>query len=147
MGVLSDLPTHPLPPSCPAFPYTRVLNPLRPNSCSSHWCPSRPSSATYMVRAMGTLWLVVQPPEVPGDLTNLHCCPPPNCAAMPHNTPPLVDVSQYLCCSSSLVFCYDRSHCHPTHRSCVTSTGSVLIVALCTWEARCPGNVTWQICN
>jgi hypothetical protein len=40
-------PTHSHPPVL-AFPYTGALNTLRPEGLSSHWCPTRPSSATYV---------------------------------------------------------------------------------------------------
>jgi len=57
--------THSHPPTL-AFPYTGELNTLRPNDLSSHWCPTKPSSATYVARAMGrsmcTCWFVVQSP-------------------------------------------------------------------------------------
>jgi hypothetical protein len=40
-----------------------IEHPLRPKGLSSHWCPTRPSSATYSARGMGpsmyNLWLVV----------------------------------------------------------------------------------------
>jgi hypothetical protein len=66
-------------PTCPPnpvflpwhSPIPGALNILRPKGCSSHWCPTRPSSVTYVVRAMGlsmcTLWLVVQPMEALGE--------------------------------------------------------------------------------
>lgn len=60
---------HPFWPSHPAFPYTEASNPLRSKGRPSHWCPTRPSSATYATRALGPymciLWLMVQSP---GDL-------------------------------------------------------------------------------
>ena len=63
MRVHSHPPTHSHLPVL-AFPYTEVSNTLMPKGCSSHWCPTRPSSATYVARAMGRstciLWLVVQ---------------------------------------------------------------------------------------
>ena len=34
-------------------PYTGASNPHRTKGLSSHWCPTRPSSATYTARAMG----------------------------------------------------------------------------------------------
>jgi hypothetical protein len=56
-------PSH--PPTNSQLP-TLALNPHRTKGCSSHWCPTEPSSATYVARAMGpfmcTLWLVVQSP-------------------------------------------------------------------------------------
>jgi hypothetical protein len=62
-------PTHSLLPSL-AFPYTGASNTLRPKGLSSHWCPTRPSSATYEAGAMGPcmciLWLVVRPKELWG---------------------------------------------------------------------------------
>jgi hypothetical protein len=46
-----------------AFPYTVALGLQRNNALPSHWCPTRPSSATYAAGAMGpsmhTLWLVL----------------------------------------------------------------------------------------
>jgi hypothetical protein len=46
-----------------AFPYTRALSLHGTKGLSSHWCPTRPTSATYATEAMGpsmcTLWLVV----------------------------------------------------------------------------------------
>ena len=59
-------PTHSHPPTL-AFFYTGALNTLRPEGLSSHWCPTRPSSALYVAGAlshsMRILWLVVQSPE------------------------------------------------------------------------------------
>jgi hypothetical protein len=47
-----------------AFPYNGKSNILRPKGCSSHWHPTRPSSASFVTIAIGpymcTLWLVVQ---------------------------------------------------------------------------------------
>ena len=65
--ILSSLPLHTnLPYSCffaLASPYTEASNLLRTKGLSSHWCPTRPSSATYAAGAMGlsmyTFWLVV----------------------------------------------------------------------------------------
>jgi hypothetical protein len=46
-----------------AFPYTWASSLHRTKGLSSHWCPTRPSSATYAAGAMGpsmcTLWLMV----------------------------------------------------------------------------------------
>jgi hypothetical protein len=46
-----------------AFPYTGALSLPRTKSLSSHWSPTRLSSATYAARAMGPticfLWLVI----------------------------------------------------------------------------------------
>jgi hypothetical protein len=65
------LPTNPCLPTL-AFPYTGASNPHRTKGCSIHWCPTRPSSATCAVGAMGpsmcTLWLVVQSPEALGGI-------------------------------------------------------------------------------
>ena len=62
-------PTHSHPSSL-AFPYTRALNILRHMDLSSHWCPTMPSSATYVARVMGhsmcILWLMVRSPGAPG---------------------------------------------------------------------------------
>jgi hypothetical protein len=62
MRVLLHLPTQ----SCLsalAFPYTGVSSLRRTKGVSSHWCQTRPSSATYAAWTMGssmcTLWLVV----------------------------------------------------------------------------------------
>jgi hypothetical protein len=56
------LPTIPLPPPRPDIPNTRASSLHRSKGLSSHWCPTRPSSATYSARAMGpsmcTLWLM-----------------------------------------------------------------------------------------
>jgi hypothetical protein len=59
-------PTYPPTHSCfaaLAFPYTGALSLARTKGLSSHWCPIRPSSATYATGAMSpslcTLWLVV----------------------------------------------------------------------------------------
>jgi len=59
------LPKHPLPPSPLTFPYTGWGGSSlgRTKGFSSHWCPTRPASATYAAGAMGlsmcTLWMVV----------------------------------------------------------------------------------------
>jgi hypothetical protein len=46
-----------------AFPYTGASSLHSTKDLSSHWCPTRPSSATYAAEAMGpsmcTPWLVV----------------------------------------------------------------------------------------
>ena len=56
-------PTHSHPPAL-AFPYTGALNTLMSKGPSSHWCLTKPSTATYVVSTIGhsmcTLWLVVQ---------------------------------------------------------------------------------------
>jgi hypothetical protein len=61
--------THPLLLPCTG-PYTGASSPLRTKGLSSHWCPTRPSSATYLAGPMGlsmcTLWfvhIVVSPNE------------------------------------------------------------------------------------
>ena len=65
-------PVHPLPahyPKCShfpehAFPYTRSMSLLVSKGLSSHWCPTRPSSATHATGARGpsfcTLWVVIK---------------------------------------------------------------------------------------
>ena len=94
-------PTHSHFPSL-AFPYTGTLNPLRPKGHSSHWCPTRPSSATYAAGAMGpsmcTLWLVVQSLGASGSLARWHCCSfhgaaNPSALSVPSPTPVLVTCS------------------------------------------------------
>lgn len=54
--------TYSYPPAL-AFPYNGALNTLRPEGHSSNWCPTRPSSTTYVGSTMGPsmciLWLVV----------------------------------------------------------------------------------------
>ena len=52
MRVLKHPYTHSHFPSL-AFPYTGAWRLPRTKDLSSHWCPTRPSSATYMVGAMG----------------------------------------------------------------------------------------------
>jgi hypothetical protein len=56
-------PTHPLLPHHPQIPLHWVSSLHRTKDFSSHWCPTRPFSATYMARAMGTSmctpWLMV----------------------------------------------------------------------------------------
>jgi hypothetical protein len=46
-----------------AFPYTGASSLHRTKGLSSHWCPTRPSSATYAAGALSpslcTLWLVI----------------------------------------------------------------------------------------
>ena len=60
--VLPHPPTHSCLPIL-AFPYIRASSLHRAQDLSSHWCPTRQSSATYAAGAMGpsiyTLWLVV----------------------------------------------------------------------------------------
>jgi hypothetical protein len=71
-------PTHPHPPSHPGIPLHWALNLHRTKGLSCHWWPTRPSSATYLARAMGcsmcTLWLVVSPWELWGGLVGWYCC-------------------------------------------------------------------------
>jgi hypothetical protein len=61
--MLPHWPIHSHLPSL-ALPYTGALDPFRPKSCSSHWCPTSTSSATYSGRTLGPFmwihWLVVQ---------------------------------------------------------------------------------------
>ena len=61
-----------------SFPYSGALNTLRAKGLSSHWWPTRPSSATYVSSAMGhsmcTVWLVVQFPGAPGGLAFWQYC-------------------------------------------------------------------------
>ena len=52
-------PTNPLWPHCSALPYTGELSLPRTKGLSSYWCQTMPSSATYIIEAMSTLWLVV----------------------------------------------------------------------------------------
>jgi hypothetical protein len=42
-----------------AFPYTGASSLHMIKGLPSHWCQIRPSSATYVVGAMGSRWLVV----------------------------------------------------------------------------------------
>jgi hypothetical protein len=69
MRVLPHLPIHSHLPAM-ALSYTGVWNTLRPKDHSSHGCPSRPSSATYVAKALGlsmcTRWMVVQSPDLWG---------------------------------------------------------------------------------
>ena len=55
---LPHLPTH-YCFSALAFPYSGVLSLHWTKGLSSHWCPTRPSSATYAARAMGSLHVYV----------------------------------------------------------------------------------------
>jgi hypothetical protein len=62
MRVLAPHPsTHPLPPHHPSIPL--CIRPPQTKGLSSHWCQTRPSSATSAAGAMGPsmcpLWLVV----------------------------------------------------------------------------------------
>jgi hypothetical protein len=67
------LPPHSLLPSCLGMPLHWGIDPLRPKGCSSHWCPTRPSSATYALGpSMCILWLVFQHPGAPGSLACWH---------------------------------------------------------------------------
>jgi hypothetical protein len=50
MRVLPHSPTHSSLPTL-AFPYTGAENTLRPKVCSSCWCSTRPSSATFFSRS------------------------------------------------------------------------------------------------
>ena len=76
---IAHQPTHSCFPLL-AFPYTRASSLLRTNGLSSHWCPTRPSSATYAAGAMGpsmcTFWLVVQSRGALGVLAGWHYCFP-----------------------------------------------------------------------
>jgi hypothetical protein len=65
----------PHPPTlspCPGIPYIGLSSIHRTKDLSSHWCPTRPFSATYAAGAMSpsmrTLWLVVQSLGALGDL-------------------------------------------------------------------------------
>jgi hypothetical protein len=87
------LPTHSHLPAL-AVPYNGASNTLRPKGRSSHWCPTRPSSATYVAEAMSpfmcTLWLVVLSLGAPGGLASWHCCCPmelqtPSAPSVPSN--------------------------------------------------------------
>jgi hypothetical protein len=67
MRVLPHSPTYSHLPTL-SFPYIVASNTLRPKGHSSHWCLTRPSSATNatgaMAHSMCTLWLVVWPVDV-----------------------------------------------------------------------------------
>jgi hypothetical protein len=52
MKVFSHQPTHFCLPVL-AFPYTGALGLHRTEGLFSHWCPTRPSSATYLAGVMG----------------------------------------------------------------------------------------------
>jgi hypothetical protein len=79
---------HPIsPPPClydgpppPTYSYPPALywGTLKPEDLFYHWCPTRPSSATYVACAIGRsmciLWLVVQSLGAPGSLACWHCC-------------------------------------------------------------------------
>jgi hypothetical protein len=77
MSVRPYPPTHSYLPDL-EFPYTGALNTLRPEGLFFHWCPTRPSSATYVASAMShsmcILWLLVQSLGVPGYLAGWHHC-------------------------------------------------------------------------
>jgi hypothetical protein len=53
MRVLPHLPTQQLSPHCPSIPLHWGIKPSQDQCFSSHWCPTRPSSATYAAGAMG----------------------------------------------------------------------------------------------
>jgi hypothetical protein len=83
MRVLPYPPTHSHLPAL-AFPYTGAWNPHSNKNRSFHWCPTRPSSATYPAGwSHGTLhvyFLVGCPvPGSSGGLVSWHCwvCNPP----------------------------------------------------------------------
>jgi hypothetical protein len=76
MRVFPHPPTHSGPPAL-AFPYTGTSNTLRPKGLSFRWCPTRPSSATYVISTMGcSIWLVIKSLGALGDghLACWHCC-------------------------------------------------------------------------
>ena len=62
MRVLPHPPNHSCLPAL-AFPYTAASRLHRTKGLSSHWCPTKQSSVTYVAGAMGcsmcTLWLVL----------------------------------------------------------------------------------------
>jgi hypothetical protein len=61
-----------------AFPYTGASSLHRTKGLSSHWCPTRPSSATYAAGVMGpslcATWLVVYCLETQGLLVGSYWC-------------------------------------------------------------------------
>ena len=71
-------PTQPVLPPCPGIPIQRASNLHRTKCLSSHWCSTRPSSATYVAGVMGpsmyTLWLVVWSLRAQLDLVHWYCC-------------------------------------------------------------------------
>ena len=81
-------PTHSHLPTL-ALPYTKASSSLTRNKGhSSHWCPARPSTATYVAGAVGpsmcTLWLVIQSPGSFRWSVLFNCCAhPPHGPAKP----------------------------------------------------------------
>jgi hypothetical protein len=72
-------PTHSHLPTL-AFPYTEASNILSPKGLSSHWCPTKPFSAAYAARAMGSAlpcvlfsWLSSSQ-DLWGTQVCWHCC-------------------------------------------------------------------------
>jgi len=73
MRVFPQSPTHSCLPTL-AFPYTGASSLGRTKGFSSHWCPTKPSSATYAAGATGcsmcTLWLADNSLTVLSDRTD-----------------------------------------------------------------------------
>jgi hypothetical protein len=67
MRVLPHPPTHSHLTSL-ALPYTRASSLHRTKGLSFHWCPTKPSSATYAAGAMGPSLGAL------GDLASWYCC-------------------------------------------------------------------------
>jgi hypothetical protein len=69
--------TCPLCPIVLAFPYTGTLSLQGTKGLQSHWCATRPPSATYVAGTLGPmciLWLVVESLGALGDLVGWCCC-------------------------------------------------------------------------
>jgi hypothetical protein len=70
----------PLPSSCLGILLHWGIEPLSPKGCSSHWCPTRPSSAIYAARAMGPSMCTVPPCLIGGTVPG---SPPPRRGGWP----------------------------------------------------------------
>jgi hypothetical protein len=69
---------HPPLPHCPGIPLHWASSLHSTKDHSFHWCPTRPSSATYATGVTGasmcTLWLVVKSLGALGGLVGWYCC-------------------------------------------------------------------------
>jgi hypothetical protein len=136
--------TYSLPPSCPSIPLHWGIKHLRPKGCSSHWCPTRPSSTTYAAREMGpsmyTLWFVIQSLGAlgvwPGDTVASPMGPqPPSAPSIPSQIPLLGTECSVQRLAVSIHLCIFQALAEPIRRQPYQASISKHLLA-CTIASR-----------
>jgi hypothetical protein len=108
-----------------AFPYTGALSLLGTKGHLSHWCSSRPSSATYSAGAMGpwmcTLCWWFSAWEIWGNLVDWYCyssmgLQTPSPSSVHSLTPPLGSPCSVQWLAESIHFCICQALAEPLRR-------------------------------